>query len=71
MVFALSLYQADGKTPALLLALRGDKALYLQALKMFYQVNEVELRWQEGLEWFDALRGEVKDMVKRVVVTIP
>jgi hypothetical protein len=70
-VFAYSLVQTDGKTPALLISLRGDKKLYYQALKVFYQANEVEIRWQGGLGWFAELRGEVKSMVKKVVVTIP
>ncbi|KAE9371263.1 hypothetical protein N431DRAFT_467453 [Stipitochalara longipes BDJ] len=71
MVFAFSLVRTDGKTPALLLALRGDKEMYLQALKVFYHVNEMEMRWQGGLGWFEELRGEVKEMVKKVVIAVP
>jgi hypothetical protein len=49
MIFALSLVQTDGKTPVLLIALRPDEELYAQALKVFYQVNELKVRWQGGL----------------------
>ena len=71
IVFAHSFIQTDSQTPALLIALRGDKKLYHQALKVFYQVNEVDMKWQGGLGWFAELRREVKGMVKKVVVTIP
>ncbi|PVH74573.1 hypothetical protein DL98DRAFT_537358 [Cadophora sp. DSE1049] len=37
----------SGKSPALLVALRGDKELYEQALAVYYQVNYLELEsWQ-------------------------
>ena len=70
MIFASSLVQTDGKTPALLIALRPDEELYAQALKVFYQVNELKVRWQGGLSWFAELRGEVKGMVKCVAVAV-
>ena len=66
MIFALSLFQTDGKTPALLVALRPDEGLYSQALKVFYQVNELDMRWQGGLSWFAELRREVKGTVRNV-----
>jgi hypothetical protein len=58
MIFALSLFQTDGKTPALLVALRPDEGLYSQALKVFYLVNELDMRWQGGLSWFVESRKE-------------
>jgi hypothetical protein len=70
MIFALSLFQTDGKTPALLIALRQDEWLYSQALKVFYQVNELDMRWQGGLSWFAELRREAKGMVRHVAVAV-
>jgi hypothetical protein len=70
MIFALSLFQTDGKTPALLIALRPDERLYSQALKVFYQVNELDMRWQGGLSWFAELRREVKGMVRNIAVAV-
>jgi hypothetical protein len=70
MIFALSPFQTDGKPPALLIALRPDEGLYSQALKVFYQVNELDMRWQGGLSWFAELRREVKGMIRDVAVAV-
>jgi hypothetical protein len=71
VVLAISLLRTDGKTPALLVALRADEELYSQALKVYYSVNEMGLTWTDELEWFDSLRKEILGMVKKVVVAIP
>jgi len=39
MIFELSLDLEDGKSPALLVALRADKILYPQAISLFYKTN--------------------------------
>ena len=70
MIFALSLFQTDGKTPALHIALWPDEGLYSQALKVLYQVNELDMRWQGGLSWFVESRREVKGMVRNVAVAV-
>ena len=51
MAFSLSLYQTEGKTPELVIPLRGGEMLYLQALKEFHWVNEVE---RDGKEDWDS-----------------
>jgi hypothetical protein len=71
MIFSLLLLRSDGKTPALLIALRQDQELYTQALRVYYKVNEMEVLRRGGLEWLEGLKGEVRDMVKSVVVTLP
>jgi hypothetical protein len=38
----------NGKTPALLKALRGDKVLYQEALHLFFQLNSYNLSCENG-----------------------
>jgi len=37
---------------------------------VFYQVNELDMRWQGGLSWFAELEREVKGMVRNVAVAV-
>lgn len=39
MIFKDWLGIKDGKSPVLLIALRGDKELYEQALEVYYKIN--------------------------------
>jgi hypothetical protein len=39
-IFKHTLGSWDNKTPALIKALRGDHEVYLEAMKVFYRINE-------------------------------
>jgi hypothetical protein len=45
MIFCDCVHFKDGKTPAILVALRGDPELYYEALQLFYERNYFTLKW--------------------------
>ena len=67
-IFKPLLLRSDGKTPALLIALRSDDELYSQAVSIYYAINEFEVR---GVEWMSHLGKDIPGLMKRVVVIIP
>jgi hypothetical protein len=38
-IFKLTVGDWEGKTPALIKALRGDREMYLEAMEVFYKIN--------------------------------
>jgi len=45
MIFCDCIHFQDGKTPAILVALRSDSELYYEALQLFYERNYFTLKW--------------------------
>jgi hypothetical protein len=69
-IFKLLLSRIDATTPALLVALRSEDELYLQALRVYYAINEFELRGAL-VGWISEIKREVLGLVRRVVVVCP
>jgi hypothetical protein len=45
MIFQRCIDTRDNKSPSIIIALRGDKELYREAIKVFYKLNFFKLTW--------------------------
>jgi hypothetical protein len=46
MIFQRCIDTRDNKSPSIIIALRGDKELYREAIKVFYKLNFFRLTWE-------------------------
>ncbi|KAK0129541.1 hypothetical protein ONS96_000106 [Cadophora gregata f. sp. sojae] len=71
MIFKDCLKIEGGKSPQLIVALRGDKELYEQALEVYYKVNYLTLPNDNQIEYLERISAKALSRVSMLRVNTP
>jgi uncharacterized protein YjbI with pentapeptide repeats len=68
MIFARCIHFNKNKTPALLIALRGDKELYREAIHFFYNLNWFRVRLGNLAE-FESMSKKAIENIRKLIIS--
>jgi uncharacterized protein YjbI with pentapeptide repeats len=68
MIFNGCIHFADHKTPAIIIALRGDKEMYEEAIQIFYKLNSFRVKLQ-NLTDFEAMSIKAIQGIRKLVIS--